>query len=176
MSEVSPPAPVQSAEEATALLERHAVLEAAIGAFGAQRDRRIAKINAHIDGAILPLLTELQDIRDRLEPWWTTSGKALAPKGRKSMELGGCSIGTKASNGRVEHGFASEAEAAAALLKAGLKKATKVSYNLDRTVIAGILKAKSKTTEALKRLGFSIGGAGETFFVKRLEQSGPGKA
>ncbi|MDF1506428.1 hypothetical protein PYV61_25970, partial [Roseisolibacter sp. H3M3-2] len=113
----------------------------------------------------------MDQISGKLEPWFGTSGRALLPKGRKSMQLGGCEFGERAG-GKLEHGFDKDAKAVDALQQAKLGRLTlSVSYSLDKAALKKLLQGKGKTKAALTELGFKVG-SGDQFFIKRMEQGG----
>jgi hypothetical protein len=169
MSKIKTP---RSPEHATALLAQHAEIEGRIAGIEAKRGRGIARINNIADAAVAVLVVQLEPIAAALEAWWQAGGSALLPKGRKSLQLGGCMIGSKALAAKLEHEHENDEEAVATLQAARIGKATvRVSYALDRKAIVALIDAGGRKAEQLTELGFKVR-KGEQFFVKRAEQAG----
>lgn len=165
--------PPKTREAATALLERYAQVEGQLVAIDERRARFLARSNALADAKAAPLVAELAAIAAQIERWWAADGKALLPKGRKSMALGGCSIGSSASAAKLEHGFADDDKAVAALQAEKLAgKTTRTKVFLDKGRISALLKATGKTCDRLKALGFSLKPGTDTFFIGRVKQGG----
>jgi hypothetical protein len=151
---------------ASELLEEFADLTSRVAIVEEDRSERIAKANAWADTAAQPMLARLEEIRGAIEPWWTKSGHDLAG-GKKSMELGGCTIGSRMSRPKLAHGFESDAKATEALRGTRwAKQSTRISYSLDRTSTLKLLQLGGKAGSDIASLGFSIE-QGEYFFVDR---------
>lgn len=163
----------RSLPAATRLLERYAELAGQLAVVEACRAEEIAKANALADAEVAPIAKELSDITAVLEPWWFNTGTSLASDGRKSIELGGCMIGSRQSRPRLEHSFQSDDAAIEALRSMGrpLKLTTRIKYSLDRAAIVKLLGAGNKLSQDLSKLGFAVGQS-ETFFIQRAEQAG----
>jgi hypothetical protein len=158
---------------ATALLERFAELDGQVAALEGRRSRMIARANAAIDARLVPLLEERSAISEKAEPWWATAKAELLAKDRKSIELGGCNIGTRSSREALAHSFESDKKAAVALRDTRYaKQTTRVEYALERAPTLKLLQAGGKTSAALIELGFRIAPSKETFFLERVKQSG----
>ncbi|MDK2757542.1 MAG: host-nuclease inhibitor Gam family protein, partial [Blastomonas fulva] len=82
-------------EQATAMLERFAVLDGDRAGIEAERNEQIAKINAAADEQLVPIVEEMVAIGEKIQPWWAKAAAELLPAKRKSMELGGCIIGSR---------------------------------------------------------------------------------
>lgn len=95
-----------STEEATALLAELATVIATIGAHDAQRDAAIQQIDAAADACIVPLAAQRDDLFKRLQPWYEGHADELTGGKRKSIELGGCTIGHRTTPPKLvfEHG------------------------------------------------------------------------
>lgn len=156
-----------TAQEATRLLKRHAGVQQKIAAIEAGRTRAIADANAAADKKLLPLVAQIGAMTAAIEPWWRANAAALTKGERKSIELGGCEVGT--------------AFAAPSLAFDGDQKdfgvkalqATKWGKEFVRTVVStdkvAVRKALSgKRAEELKAIGFKLAQA-ESFFVKAVE-------
>lgn len=156
----------KSLPAATRLLERYAELDGHLSKAEECRATRISDINAAADAVVAPLVKERDDIAAALEPWWLDSGPSLAG-GKKSMELGGCLIGSRLSRPKLVHGFESDDRATEAVRSTRwAKQATRVKYSLDRTATAKLLQLGGKAAADLSSLGFSIKQE-ECFFVER---------
>jgi|GEM_PF-1330946 len=160
-------------EEAAALAAGHAQIEGRLAAVQAQRGIALARINRVADAAATLLLAQLEVVKAQLEQWWDAQGAALAPKGRKSMELGGCYIGTRTARARLAHGFADDKAAAAALRGTRLgNQTTRVSYSIDRAATLKLLQGEGKAAQTLATAGFRVEPAATIFYVERAEQAG----
>lgn len=128
----------QTVEQATELLARFADASAQIDALEAQRAASLAQINGAADACIVPLAAELKDIAKQLKPWWAASIEELTAGRRKSIELGGCTIGYRISPPKVVHEHGRDGDAALVLLGTNYAdRAVRVSYALDKP---GVLK------------------------------------
>lgn len=165
--------PPRTIEQATALLAHYAEVDTQLAETEANRKAELGRINAAADAVAAPLIAELQAISTRLKPWWQDSGKSVAPKGRKSAQLGGCMIGSRMSKATLGHGFKDDAEAVEALRATRYgKHTTSVKYSLDRAAALKLLQVGGKTATAIKELGFSVVEPTEQFFIQRVEQPG----
>lgn len=162
----------RNAAQATPLLERYAEITGSLARAEERRSRLIARANAAADAVTAPLIAEAEEIAGKLGTWWKTAGPDLVGK-RKSIELGGCLIGSRATKPRLVHGFESDDKAVEALRASRHGKlTTSVKYSLDRPATLKLLQLKGKTAEAIGELGFSIDPGSEQFFLKRAEQAG----
>lgn len=93
-------------EEATALLAQLATVTATIDAANAQRETSKQQIDAAADAVIVPLAAEREDLFKRLQPWYEANVDVLTGGRRRSIELGGCSIGHRTTPPKLvfEHG------------------------------------------------------------------------
>lgn len=160
--------PVPETDEAAiAMLEQLATLDADLGVIEANRAAAIAGTNAVGDALALPIITDKAAIVAALEPWWAQAAPRLTKGKRKSIELGGCKIGTKSAAEKVEHGFADDKAALAAVVADAKVRAgaTTTKRVLDKAAIAVLLKGKTAVGAALKALGFRLGGGTDTFFA-----------
>ena len=148
------------------LVERFAEIDGQLALVEATRSEAVANANTSADAEAAPLLEELGKISVTLESWWNLVGSSFAG-GKKSMELGGCVIGSRKSRPKLAHGFESDAKATEALLGTRFAKhTTRVSYSLDRTGTLKLLQVGGKTAASIASLGFSIE-QGERFYVER---------
>lgn len=156
---------------ATALLDRFATVDGQIAAIEAGRQDETVKINAAADALLEPLVAERAVIVEKLEPWWTAARDELTGGKRKSIELGGCTIGTRA--GRASLAFQDgNDDTALALLEAErwAKPLIRIRKSIDRTAT---LKALEGTHgKKLTGLGFIKMPGKEAFFVDRVVQGG----
>lgn len=96
----------KSTEEATELLAQLASVTRTIAAHDAQRDEAKQQIDAAADACIVPLAAERDDLFKRLQPWYEGNLDQLTAGKRKSIELGGCTIGHRTTPPKLvfEHG------------------------------------------------------------------------
>lgn len=163
-------AQVKSLPAATRLLERFAALEGELALIEAVRCEALARANAEADKAAAPMLEERARLAEALADWWGRAGPALTGGTRKSIELGGCLIGTRADKPALAlAGAAKDAIAALAATSWG-KALVKVSTTLDRRAIAKALDGPRKAE--LEGLGFAIAHGSECFVLERVSQEG----
>lgn len=160
----------RSIPAATRLLERYAELDGQLATVEGWRAQAIAQANASADTEAAPLLKELAGIRAAIEPWWSANAAALTDGKRKSIELGGCMIGSRTSRPTLT--IAGDEKDVVAVLN-GLRWAKpllRVKVTLDR---AAILKSlDGSRSAALAELGIGRSEPEEQFYVERAEQAG----
>ena len=148
------------------LVERFAEIDGQLALVEATRSEAVASANTSADAEAAPLLEELSKISVTLESWWNLVGSSLTC-GKKSMELGGCVIGSRTSRPKLAHGFESDDKATEALRGTRwVKQTTRVKYSLDRTGTLKLLQLGGKAAVDVASLGFSIE-QGERFYVER---------
>lgn len=167
MSKIATP---RTTEAATTLLERFAALEGELGEINANRASCIADVNARCDTAANVLIEERDGLLAVLEPWWAKNAEKLTEGKRKSIELGGCMIGSR--TGAESLAIAGDEKALATKLQKRPWAAdlVKVAPTLDKKAIRKALGSALK--RKLAALGFSIKAGDEVFFVDRAEQEG----
>lgn len=156
----------RTTDAAIALLERHAALDAELATIEANRAQALAATNAVADTIAMPVIDELAAIRAALEPWWKAAGGALCGAKRKSVELGGCTIGTRA--GRASLRIAGDEEAVMAVMRTlrWAKNFLRTKMSIDRMAV---LKAiDGRHAGALADLGFERVTGSDMFFVERV--------
>lgn len=160
----------RSLAAATAYAERFAALEATIGGVEAQRNAAIAEANAEADNLAEPLLAEREAIREKLAAWWPSVAAELTKGKRKSIELGGCLIGTLSP--RAFLAIDGDLRLVVAALEkrkwAGPLLRTKVE--IDRAAVLKSIDGVYK--RGLAKLGFRKVEPDEQFVLKRAEQGG----
>lgn len=150
---------------ATALAERYASLNGELALVEGNRAQAIAATNAVADALALPIIEEQAKISAALERWWAEAAPRLTKGKRKSIELGGCQIGT--STGRATLAIGDEAAALAALQAARWgKRFVRVKPSIDRAEISRGLSL-APYADRLAALGIAVAAGVETFFVKR---------
>lgn len=163
----------KTTDAAIALLEIYAVNAGLLATIEANRASALASTNTVADGLAAPLLEHQAEIRAQLEPWWAKQGAALTRGKRKSIELGGCMIGSKMGRPSLAHAFADDAAAVAALQgERWSKPYVRVSYGIDRTATLKAIAAPTTHAAKLTALGFDISPGVETFYVERVAQVG----
>jgi len=160
----------RSTEAATKLLEQYAELDGQIAAIQAERQEHIAAINARCDTAANDLIGRRDDIAAALEPWWAEHGGKLTEGKRKSIELGGCMVGTRRSRTSLE--ISGEEEKIVEVLN-GLRWAKpllRVKTTINRAAALAALSTKRKAD--LEKLGLQRKDGDEAFYVERAQQQG----
>ena len=162
----------RSTEAATALLEQFARLDGEIALIERERQASIAAINARADTAANDLIAQRDAIRDKLASWWAKAGEELTGGKRKSIELGGCMIGTRA--GKVSLAISGTADDLVGKLQ-GLRsiwarRLLRTSVSLDKRAILAELDGQH--ADKLQAWGFAKDEGAEQFFVQRAEQEG----
>ena len=155
---------------ATALLERFAEIDGQVAAIEADRNAAIAVANAAADALANPLLTDLEAIHEKLEPWWNDAAAELTKGKRKSIELGGCMIGSRAGRESLQVEGDEKAIVASLEKREWARPLLSVVVKLDRKAILKSIDGVYK--KQLSALGLSRKPGAETFFVARTEQGG----
>jgi phage host-nuclease inhibitor protein Gam len=159
----------QSTKDAAGLLRTYGKALGQVASLEATRKQLKAAIDASTDKKLVPLLAKLGPIAAVLEPWWKANAAELTKGARKSIELGGCMIGTKLSAAALA--FAGDdKDFGLAKLQAAPKWAApliKVTYDVDKPAVRAALKGKR--ADELKAMGFAEAAQVETFFIKALE-------
>ena len=160
----------RSLMQAQRLCELYAEIDGRIAAMEEARDVAIAKANAVVDADLAPLLKERAAIVAKLEPWWMAAGKELIKGKRKSIELGGCVIGSQ--QGKASLAVAKPEHDLTAALKRFVwaRPFLRSKVTLDTGALKKALEGKRK--EELEELGFSIKQEPDQFFIKRTGQAG----
>jgi len=172
-----------SAEQATPVLERLAHLELAIELGETARDESLVAANAAADKILLPLIAERDALVEQLRPWWSRMSSTLLTGTRKSIELGGCIIGTITGRTKLAFGggtdkAADKAAVAALQAQRWAKPYLRTTVEVDKTAVKKGLSGKHG--DQLKALGFATPAGEEAFFVERVMQegtaAGPGRS
>lgn len=160
----------KSLAAATAQVERFAAVDAELAGIEAVRNAAIVAANQVADEAGVKLLKEREELVTALATWWPGAAPALTQSKRKSIELAGCTVGSKA--GRVSLALAGDEDDVIVVMgKLRWAKALlRSKVSLDKPAI---LKQLSGTRgEELGKLGFKQQAGGETFFIERVAQDG----
>lgn len=159
------------AEQLTPLLERYAQLSVELDLAEAARAEGYATVNSIADKIALPIVTEMDEIRAAVEPWWKRNGANLLTGKRKTVELAGCMIGSKAGRSSLQFAGGDDTAATAALqAHRWAKPYVRVTYAPDKTAIGTALTGKH--AKQLAELGFSKPAGAETFVLERVVQEG----
>lgn len=162
--------PPKTLPAATGLLERFAAIEGDLALIEAARSEALARANAAADREATPLLAERDALAEALREWWHDAAPALTGGERKSIELGGCVIGTRADKPALAV-TGPVPDKISALLKLGWgKHLVKISTTLDRRAIAKVLDGPHAAE--LAELGFSLKHGAEGFVLERVAQEG----
>lgn len=158
-------------EQATPLLERFAHLDNQRALAEVSRTEGIATVNGVADAIVLPIIEEQAQIRAQLEPWWQRMGSSLLTGKRKSIELGGCIIGSKAGSTAVTFALGNDELAAKTLDEnRWSKQYVRIKLALEKAAIKAALGGKHG--DKLRALGFSMSTPEETFILDRVSQEG----
>ncbi|MDX5984684.1 host-nuclease inhibitor Gam family protein [Sphingomonas echinoides] len=168
---MKPPRAPRTVEHATELLERVSRLDGEAATIAANRDAAIAATNAVADALLVPVIQERTAIAGVLEAWWAKDGKTLLSGKRKTVELGGCVIGTKAASTSLTF-TADDFDAALKALQAArwAKPYVSVKYSVDKTATKKALEGKHG--EQLRTLGFGTSGGTDVFVLTIVAQAG----
>ncbi|MEP9401872.1 host-nuclease inhibitor Gam family protein [Sphingomonas silueang] len=162
--------PPRTLDKATLLLERYSALAGELETIEANRNAAIADTNSIADRLGAPIVKEMDEIRAAIEPWWATAAAELTKGKRKSIELGGCVIGTRA--GRAKLSIAGDEAVVTETLKAQrwAKPYLRTTTAIDRASVLAAIDGPHQAkllAAGLTRL------AGEVAFVlDRVKQAG----
>ncbi|WP_230630673.1 host-nuclease inhibitor Gam family protein [Sphingomonas sp. Leaf37] len=158
-------------DQATPLIERYAALGTELALADVARNDAITAANTAADRITVPIVDEMTAIREQLEPWWRRNAATLLPTKRKSMELGGCVIGSKTGSTSVTFALGNDELAASTLQAARWSKAyVRVKPSVDKAAVKTALAGKDG--DKLRALGFGVTTPIETFILDRADQSG----
>lgn len=156
----------QTVADATRMLKKHAGVQGKVAAIEAERTRAIAAANAAADKKLLPLVGQIREMNAVLEPWWAANAAELTKGERKSIELGGCEIGT--ALGAPSLVFAGDQRDFGANALKGLRWAKALVRTVVSTDMVAVRKAlDGERAEDLKKIGFSKKQP-ESFFVRAI--------
>ena len=142
-------------DQATALAARYAALDGERAAAEAQRHVQIGQINAAADVVVTPLVEQMEAIAAKLEPWWAKNAASLIKGKRKSVQLGGCMVGSRAARARLAHGYDSDELAIEALMASRYRSATvQVKYSIDRAATLKLINTGGAAAKGLGELKF----------------------
>ena len=147
----------RTTEAATAMLERHAAIEDEVATINATRDAAIAAANKTADADLLPLLGELDLIREKLKPWWAKAKDKILSGTRKAKDKLGYT---------GKHDKPVKALTGLRWAKSMLRVTVSIDANATMKALGGLHGDK------LKELGFKKVPGEDEFFVKRAEQKG----
>lgn len=153
---------------ATRLLEQFAQLTGQIGEIEANRQASIADVNARCDTAANDLIAQRAKIHAAIEDWWAVAGAELLPADRKSIELGGCIVGTRLGKPSLATACAPDVIIARLENKAWAKGLLRASVSLDKRAILKALEGPHAAE--LREAGFSINPPEADFILERAEQ------
>lgn len=160
----------RSTAQAVELLERYSVLAGELAVIEANRDAAIAATNAVADALATPVLADLEAMRGKLGAWWGKAGGALTEGKRKSIELGGCMVGTRMSRATLTMIGDDDAMIQALSAVRWGKPFLRTKVTIDRVAtlrgLAGDARGK------LVELGFGASEAVAVFFVEPVKQGG----
>lgn len=166
-----PPRAPKTVEQATVLLEQVARLDAEAATIANGRDTAIANTNAVADALLVPVLQERAAIAGVIQVWWLASGHTLLKGKRKTVQLGGCVIGSKkAPTALTFTGDDFEAAVTALRAQRWAKPYVRVSYSVAKKDTTAALEGKHG--EQLRALGFGTRGGADVFVLDAVTQAG----
>ena len=170
---IKPPRMPRTVEQATELLDQISRLDGEAASINASRDAAVAATNATADALLVPVLGERTAIAGVIETWWSANGAALLKGKRKTVELGGCIIGTKAAPLALTFGNSDDFDVAVARLREQrwAKPYVRTTHAVDKTATKEAL-AEGKHAEQLRALGFGTRGGAPAFLLKAVAQAG----
>ena len=160
-----------STQEATELLAQLATVTATIAAHDAQRVTAKQQIDAAADACIVPLAAERDDLFKRLQPWFETNADDLTGGKRRSIELGGCTIGHRTTPPKLVFEHGKDSDGVEALLHFGRAAGTlkTPAPTLVKPAILAELASGPADVDAipLELLGFAARQSDE-FFIEPI--------
>lgn len=169
---LKPPRAPRTVEQATELLDQIARLDGQRTSINAERDVAIAATNASADALLVPVVEQRAAIAGVLEAWWQASGKALLKGKRKTIELGGCMIGTKAAAVALTFSNSDDFGVAVERLREQrwAKPYIRTIYAVDKKATTTALSGKHG--DQLRALGFGKRGGADGFVLAAVAQAG----
>lgn len=161
----------RTSEAAIALLERYAKLDGQLLLIRGAREAAIAAATTAADTEALPIVAEMDLLRDALEPWWRKNAAELTRGKRKSIALGGCTIGTKLGKDTLSL-KGDDFDAAAAALQAARWGKPYISIKVSVDKAAALKAIDGPHGARLAELGFSRKPGADAFFVAPIAQAG----
>ena len=167
MKPIRKPRTVAAATEAAA---RYAELDGRIADANETRREQLAEVNAATDAVTNPLIEERDSIAAKIESWFGEAREQVLEGDRKSVELGGCEIGTRTGREMLSVGLP-EKDLIAKLegTKFG-KTLLRFKTSLDRA--AALRAVRGKDAEALTEFGLAVEPGVEVFTIKRVDEGG----
>ena len=162
------PAALPSIEEGQKLIARFALLSARQSTIEADLAKAIAPLKATADKKLAPIESEMASIKASVEPWFFANRGELLAKGKKSVELSGCVIGSRLGPKRLVLPGTDD-EAIDVLQRGRFHKLIKRVFQLDKKAIS--LRIETEPEGDVAKLGFSIAQA-DTFFIDPAVHTG----
>jgi phage host-nuclease inhibitor protein Gam len=139
----------QAAEKAASF----ATLDAQVARLEARRKAARARIDARIDPKLAPLVEQLRPLSVDLKSWWAGAGEDIR-KGKKSIELSGCTIGTRSGSATLAGPEDLKPAIASLLRRKWGKLLLRTKHEIDKALIKSALGGPNK--KALAGMGFSV--------------------
>ena len=150
------------------LCELYSELGGKIAAGEEKRDAAIARANVAADADLAPLIKERDLIEEKVRPYFMANREKLLPAKGKSVELGGCILGSRQGTDKVELTGEKKAVLSAMLKLPWAKKLLQVNWSVNKAKVKQAIEANRK--DELAELGVKLIEGEETFFMKRTEQ------
>jgi phage host-nuclease inhibitor protein Gam len=160
----------QTLDEAISLLDRTSALMAGLSSLEADREASLAAIAAAHDAVAGPVEQELKSLFIRLKPWWEVARDQLTDGKRKSVELGGCVIGTRTANPSLKLPKGKSAdEVIEMLMNFGLAQFCNVKTTLNKAAIIMALRQPVGLIQEMLVCDVQVSvSQAEEFFIDRL--------
>lgn len=159
----------RSLAQATEQAERYAQLAAELAAIEANRAQALAGTNGVADALAAPLIEERAAILAAMQPWWARAAAKLTDGKRKSIELGGCVIGSRTGAVALAVPGGSDKAALAIAIASPLRaKLTVPKRSLDKKGIRALIEKGGTLAAKIVALGFSLPAGEEEFFLEPI--------
>jgi phage host-nuclease inhibitor protein Gam len=157
-------------EQALAIAQRRAELDAQLDAREAERTATIAATNASVDAITVPIVAEIKDLDKQLKAWWPGAAGRLTGGKRKSIEFGGCIIGERTTPPKLTFSGGNDAAMVEAIVATGSKRLRtlllRVKSSPEKAMFLKLLSIGDQLSARLRQLGFAAKQT-EEFFVDR---------
>lgn len=160
----------QTLDEAISLLDRSSCLMASLSSLEADREASIAAIHAAHDALAGPVEIEVKSLFTRLKPWWEVASDQLTDGKRKSIELGGCVIGTRTANPSLKLPKGTSADdVIEMLMNYGLAQFVNLKTTLNKAAIITALRQPVGRIQEMLVCDVKVSvSQAEEFFIDRL--------
>lgn len=152
----------------TEIAARFARASAAAAKIEADLAAKIAPLKKAADTKLAPIAAELEETKADAERWWKAHGDKVRGT-KKSAEMAGCVLGTRASPRKLLFAHGDDKAAVKALRDGGFLKLLQRVFLLDKAAISDRVEAQPDGDVA--QLGFSLK-RDETFYIEPATRTG----